>query len=259
MKNLDLKIVLKRVGAYMIDIIITICLATLITAIPVFNKKYQKYQDKYQEYTQIYTDYTNIKNLLSSSYEDSEISEEEYNKLLEYNLYKNIFSSYYEDSKITKDEYDDILEDINKTYTNTAKEYNYELQKLGITNSLITLITTLVYFGIIQCLLKGSTLGKKIMSLKVVSANDKKITIFNYLLRSLIINNVLLNGINLIFLSYTSKEIFLQCDNIISLLVSIIEAITIYLVITRPDHRGLHDLLCNTKVIDTKEKDIALK
>ena len=96
------------------------------------------------------------------------------------------------------------------------------------------------------------------MSLKVVSANDKKITIFNYLLRSLIINNVLLNGINLIFLSYTSKEMFLQCDNIISLLVSIIEAITIYLVITRPDHRGLHDLLCNTKVIDTKEKDIAL-
>ena len=94
MKNLDLKIVLKRVGAYMIDIIITICLATLITTIPVFNKKYQKYQDKYQEYTQIYTDYTDIKNLLSSSYEDSEISEEEYNKLLEYNLYKNIFSSY---------------------------------------------------------------------------------------------------------------------------------------------------------------------
>ena len=42
-------------------------------------------------------------------------------------------------------------------------------------------------------------------------------------------------------------------------IVSIIEAITIYLVITRPDHRGLHDLLCNTKVIDTKEKDIALK
>ena len=25
------------------------------------------------------------------------------------------------------------------------------------------------------------------------------------------------------------------------------------------DKRGLHDLLCNTKVIDTKEKDIALK
>ena len=47
MKNLDLKIVLKRVGAYMIDIIITICLATLITTIPVFNKKYQKYHRLY--------------------------------------------------------------------------------------------------------------------------------------------------------------------------------------------------------------------
>lgn len=253
MNKLDLKPVLKRIGAYMIDIIVTVMVATLITNIPIINTKYQKYQDKYQEYQKLYTEYTNTKNLLKESYNDSVITKEEYEKLIKDNSYQEIITKYYEDEKITADEYDSISSDIDKEYTETAQDYNYELQKLGIYNSIVTLSTTLVYFGVIAYLFKGQTLGKKLLNIQIVSANDKKLTIFNYLLRSLIVNNVLLNGINLIFLGFTSKETFLKCDNIISLLISLIEATIIYLVIVREDHRGLHDLICNTKVIDTKK------
>lgn len=253
MNKLDLKPVLKRVGAYMIDIFITVLIATLITNIPIINTKYQKYQDKYQEYQNIYTEYQNTKNQLKESYSDSEITKEEYEELIKDNSYQEIIAKYYEDEKITADEYDSISSEIDKQYTNIAQDYNYELQKLGIYNSIVTLSTTLVYFGIIAYIFKGQTLGKKLLNLQIVSANDKKLTIFNYLLRSLIVNNVLLNGINLIFLGFASKETFLSCNNIISLLVSLIEATIIYLVIIRTDHRGLHDLICNTKVIETKK------
>lgn len=253
MNNLDLSPVLKRVGAYMIDILITLIIATLITSLPFLNTRYQKYQKVYNEYQEVYNDYTDTLILLDDSFKDKNITKEEYDKLSASKMYSDLFESLYEDEVIDEDEYNEAKKEIDKIYTDTATDYNYRLQKLGIYNSIITIATTFIYFGIIQFFLKGQTVGKKLLHLQVVPANDKKLTILNYILRCLIINNVLLNSINLLFLSFTNQTIFTKCDSIISLLVSIIEAITIYLVIVRKDHRGLHDLICNTKVITTKE------
>jgi uncharacterized RDD family membrane protein YckC len=85
-----------------------------------------------------------------------------------------------------------------------------------------------------------------------VSAGEKKINVLNYFLRSLIINDVLLNTISIIFLLTASKTIYNQSNNIIGAIISIIQAIVIFLVMTREDQRGLHDLLFNTKVISTE-------
>ena len=54
---------------------------------------------------------------------------------------------------------------------------------------------------------------------------------------------------------FTSKKIYLQANSILTTLVSISEAIIIFLVVTREDGRGLHDLLFNTKVIDISDND----
>lgn len=250
MKDLNLKPVIKRIGAYMIDIIIVLIIATSITNIPLINKHFEEYQTLYQEYQEKYQEYTNTTSLLNNSYQDKTLTKEEYDKLIENNTYKDIISKYYEDELLEEKEYNALKKEIDTTYKSLINDYSYNLQKKGIYNSIITLTTTLIYFGVIQYLLKGQTIGKKLLHLKVVSANDKKITILNYLLRSLIVNNVFLNGINLIFLNYFSKEVFTKCDSIISFLVSFVEALIIYLVLIRKDNRGLHDLACNTKVIE---------
>ena len=251
MNNLNMKYVLKRVLAYMIDIVIITILATLITNIPYFNKNYQQYQEKYKDYQEIYQNYINLKNILNDMYQDKQINEEEYSKFIENEICTDIIVKYYEDEKITNEEYNNLIEKIDENYTIQAKEYNYQLQKLGIYNSVITLIVTLLYFGIFQYFYKGKTVGKKLFHLKIVSINNKKITILKYILRSLIINNILLNAINLIILIYISKNNYERITNIISILVSLLEAITLYLVILRKDHRGLHDLIFKTKVITT--------
>jgi len=253
MNNKNLKLIVKRILAYMIDILIVTILASLITTIPIFNKEYKKYENLYNEFQSKYTEYTNIIIQINDSYEDKTISEEEYSKLQESETYKTIIEEKYNDLIIDKKEYNDIKKSIDDKYITIADEYNYKLQKLGIYNSIITLICTLIYFGILQYFLKGQTIGKKIMSIKVRSIIPKELNIITLILRSLIINNILLNAINLIFLSYTSRTIFNEADNIISLLISIVEAITIFLVITREDHRGLHDLLLKTTVVSTKE------
>ena len=173
MNNLDLSPVLKRVGAYMIDILITLIIATILTSLPFLNTRYQKYQKAYNEYQEVYNDYNDTLILLDDSFKDKNITKEEYDKLSTSKIYSSLFESFYEDEVINEDEYNKAKKEIDKIYTDTATDYNYRLQKLGIYNSIITLATTFIYFGIIQFFLKGQTVGKKLLHLQVTSANDK--------------------------------------------------------------------------------------
>ena len=202
----NIRPVSKRVLAYSIDILIVLILASLITEIPIFNNKMDKYQKTYQEYQEKYNEYSKYINILEQKYQDSEITEEEYNELILEEKYQEIITSKYKDNKITKGEYNKIKEEINTEYSSIAKNYIYKLNKQGIFNSIITLSTTLIYFGIIQYFLKGQTIGKKILKLKVVSASNRKLNILNYILRTLIVNNVLLNSISIIFLLLATKS-----------------------------------------------------
>lgn len=249
MKNV--KFLIKRVCAYTIDLVIVLILASTLSSIPVINKNIDIYQEKYDEYQKEYKDYSEYLNLIKSSYEDEEITEEEYNQLIQEEKYKDLIITKYDDAKISAGEYKQITEELQEELNAITAEYSYVLSKYGIYNTVITLVCTLLYFGVIQYFLKGQTIGKKLLRLKVVSASDKKINILNYLLRSLIVNDILLNTIGTIFLMFTSKKIYLQANSILTTLVSISEAIIIFLVVTREDGRGLHDLLFNTKVIDT--------
>ena len=251
MKNISL--VMKRVCAYMIDTVIVMLLALSISSIPFLRKNTEKYEDKYKEYEQNFNEYNDFYQSLVSKYEDNEINEEEYNELIKNDNYKDYIISYYEDNKITQGEFKKITNKINEEAKELTNEYNYKLGKIALSDTIITLVCTLLYFGVFQYFLKGQTIGKKILKLKVVSASSKKINILNYILRSLIVNNVLLNIVGVIFLAYSSKKIYIQTDSILGTIVSIIEAVIIFLVLTRDDMRGLHDLLFNTKVISLEQ------
>lgn len=260
----NLKPTIKRVAAYMIDLFVVLIIASLVSSIPFLNKNMDAYQKTYEEYENKYKEYSDYITLLQETYQDEEMNEEEYNKLIEKEKYQDILISKYEDKKITKGEYKEIIEEINKEFDKIANDYVYRLNKKGISNSIVTLSCTLLYFGVIQYLLKGQTIGKKILKLKVVSASDKKINIFNYLLRSLIVNDVLLNAIGIIFLAFASQKLYTSANNTIGMIISIVEAIIIFLVLTREDKRGLHDLLFNTKVIslevsEPEEKETLLE
>lgn len=248
----NIKPLMKRVCAYLIDLFIVLIIASLVSSIPALNKGMEAYQNTYEEYEEKYNEYSDYLTLLDETYEDEEITEEEYTKLTEVVEYQEIITSKYDDTKISQGEYKEILEEINEQFNSLANDYIYILSKKGVSNTVITLVCTLLYFGLLQYFLKGQTIGKKLLKLKVVSASDKKINIINYILRSLVVNDVLLNTIGIVFLLYTSKKVYLQADNIIGIIISIIEAIIIYLVLTREDGRGLHDLLFNTKVISTE-------
>lgn len=248
--QINYKFIFKRVLAYMIDIIVVTVIATLLSNIGFINNNTKEYQDVYQDFSKLYKDYTSINVSINDALKDDKITEDEYKKIIDNETFKSFFEGEYNEEKVTKKEMTEEKNKITEYYTDKAADYNYKMQRMSINSSIITLSVTLLYFGVLQFLLKGQTLGKKLLKIKIVSATDKKNNIAQYILRSLIVNNVLLNSINVVFLATANRITFNKVDNIISFLISLVEAVIIFLVITRKDNRGVHDLLVNTKVVE---------
>ena len=105
----------------------------------------------------------------------------------------------------------------------------------------------------------GQTLGKKIMKLKVVSAKDRELNIFNYLIRCAILNGVIVNLLLVIFVNTLDVNSFYMANYIVSNIQSIIEIVIIIMIFMTSDARGLHDYIACTKVIEISTADNKIK
>ena len=158
------------------------------------------------------------------------------------------------------DEYIKIQEDyknkeIDKDkYNIEIKEYNYILTKEGLISSIITISSLIIYFGILPYFLKGQTLGKKALHIKIVSNTDKQLNIGQYLLRMVILNNIIFRIVNVSGVYFLNKNSFYIYSSVISYIESLIETIIIFMVILRKDNRGLHDMISGTKVIEESKE-----
>ena len=197
-------IVLKRVMAYIIDVLIFSIVLTPIINWSVINP----YVD---EYTENYSEYTELVEQANAGEIDTET-----------------------------DEYKDKIVDL-----------NYNINKYKVISSSISVVGFLLYFAVLQWALNGQTIGKKIMKIRVVANNeDKKLNVGNYILRSLILNNIIFSII-LIIGVYIFKALgYYTLSMVVSYLQLLVMSLIMLMVVLRKDYRGLHDFVAGTKVID---------
>ena len=222
-----MKIVIKRFVAYAIDILIVSLISSLITSNTLINKDYKKYMDTYEEYETIVDKYEVDKGALEDA--------------LEYEA-------------ITDDEYDVKLEKLNDSFNKDNVNYNYKLIKLSVVATIVSMLVILLYFVVVQYYFNGQTIGKKIMKLRVVSNSDKKLNILNYLIRSLILNSVLINTLSIIMVLVLAKSNYLIYNEIIYVVNYVVEMAIIFMMGFTKDNRGLQDYVANTKVIYEGER-----
>lgn len=159
------------------------------------------------------------------------------------------------------DPYKEKYNEVYKEYSNLASktevsnkdeliELNYEVYKYKTFSNIYGAAVILIYFGVIQYALKGQTIGKKIMKLRVVANKDKKLKIWNYLLRIIILNNVLFTLINTVAVYLTKGLTFYYITYIISTLTSLMYMLNLMMIMFRRDGRGIHDYIAGTKVIN---------
>lgn len=188
---------LKRIIAFVIDIVIVSLVVSLINLLPL-----DPYKDKYKD------------------------AYEKYNEVVQ---------------KSAEDEKND--------YKNEIIELNYEVYKYRTYSSMFSATALILYFGVLPLVMNGQTLGKKIMKLRVVSNNEKKLNFWKYLIRIVILNNIWLSLINVGAVYVVSGVKFYYVTYVISMLSSLIYMLNLIMVMFRKDNRGLHDMVAGTKVI----------
>ena len=127
----------------------------------------------------------------------------------------------------------------------------YNVNKYNVVRSGISVGCTILYFALLQLLLGGQTLGKKIMKIKVVAnREDKKLNFGNYLIRTVILNNVIFSILFIVGIYLFDASIYYSYSMVVSYLQMFVLTVIMLMVVLRKDFRGLHDFAAGTKVID---------
>jgi uncharacterized RDD family membrane protein YckC len=134
-------------------------------------------------------------------------------------------------------------------YIHEAGNIEYLVDREQIFYNVMNVILVIIFFVFIPFLNNGSTLGKKVMKLKIVDKEGNKPNMNILIIRSLIFNS-------LGYLLITLAAIFIVKDYnyfILTIILSIIELllviISIFMILYRSDKRGVHDFIAGTKVV----------
>ncbi len=142
----------------------------------------------------------------------------------------------------------DILE-----YTNSDEfdENLYALANYGKVYFIVDSVIIIGYFVFFQKFNNGQTLGKKLMKIKITNMDNKELSIKVMFIRSIFIYEILANLLRFIYI-FTSPSVvsYSLGDSIVLNLFSIIFWICLFMVLFTKDHRGLHEKISKTKVID---------
>lgn len=165
------------------------------------------------------------------------------NKNNDLNSQMNQLISDYQNEKITIDEYKD------ETY-----KLNYELQKENMTINIVTITLYIGYFVVFATLNKGQTLGKKLLKIRVVNKNNDKPSIWNMLVRSLFIYNIISILFSTVAVNFLNINTFTYIYTALGYIEYFVIIISFFMVIYKKDGRGLHDMMAGTNVIEEVKK-----
>ena len=161
---------------------------------------------------------------------------EKYNELV--NVYEQV-----EKNEISQEEYNEA-----------AIPISYELYRLNIPTILVDIVCSLLYFGVLPFFMDGQTFGKKLFQLRVVSANDKSLNLINYLLRAVVLRNILISIALILVIYFMDASNYYAVYQNVNLVGYIIMYINLFMIVMRQDNRGLHDFVANTEVVFTHEE-----
>lgn len=250
--NNDAKFIYKRIGAYIIDVVLLSLLGTFLSGLPFLNPSYEESKELSKKYVDLFGDSLSVTRDIDKYREDETISIEELNELKKYENLLPVFEKYEEEIK-GKDEINKLLDEVNTYYSDSFNKDARRIKRLDLYRDIIQLVLIVLLLVIVPTYSKGVTVGKALFKLRVVKEDDKDATIVNHLIRAVILYGVVFSIISMIFAQTLSVNDFYQYDNVVAKISNAVLLTTLGFMVFRQDCRSLHDLIAGTKVISTKE------
>lgn len=158
--------------------------------------------------------------------------------------YDNYVNAYDEYATMYEKIADGDLELVN---SNEFKDIYYNLDKYSVSVSISTIVIYLLYFVGFQKWNHNQTLGKKAFNIAVTSKNEK-VTVWQMLLRSIIIYNIVFEVLSLLSLWIFDANTYLYIDMALTFIAMVFFYINGGIVIFSKKHLGIHDIICKTEV-----------
>jgi uncharacterized RDD family membrane protein YckC len=246
-----MKYIYSRVVAYLIDMLLVVVAATFLSRVSFLNpdlNNYLKYSKLYSEHNLNYQSYVSE---LQKYYSNGKLSEKEINKLVDkYGDIANPLVTYGTD--INKKQYDKVLKDANDDFMKQNKKLYYKVTKYSLAYNIILVVLLVLYFVVFNVVTDGQTLGKRLLNLKIVSAKGGSVKWYNYVIRCLILYGPLYYVCLIFGFRFMGVNSFYNFALVIDNIKNYLTVIVFVFIMFRKDYRGLHDILANTMVIDTK-------
>ena len=122
---------------------------------------------------------------------------------------------------------------------------------VGKSQSLLQLIETVIYviyFGVVQFYLGGSSLGKKVSKIKIVGLDGKEVSKNKMLIRTIINYILYINVIELLIYYIVPSSICLYVLVPFAMIGSLYNIVNLFMILFKKDGRGLTDIICKTKI-----------
>lgn len=162
-----------------------------------------------------------------------------------YDEYLDAYDEYYEvSSNLDVDNTLDMID--NDEYITVYQN----VIKYNVYNCGITIVIYLLYFVGFQKWNKNQTLGKKMFRIKLSSADGDTVSWGQYLLRTIIIYNLLLSVLMEVFAYTLNGSMFIYGIMGLNLLSYVITMGSLIMILVRKDNLGIHDIVAKTKIIE---------
>ena len=135
-------------------------------------------------------------------------------------------------------------------YVNQSVEVVRDLDYSNVMTSIVGVVVFILYFVVFQFYNNGQTLGKKLMGVRVVSATgDEKVSMNQYVLRSLLVNSLVCNILLIGMVLFMSRDVYFYTKFIVEGIQTLLIIVSAVMVIYSASGRGLHDKMAETRVV----------
>lgn len=247
-----MKRVLSRFVAYVIDMIIVSLIAIGLANIKYINPNIEKGNNLTENYLSIVNQYVELSKEFDNYLEDSILTEKEIEEITsKYPLYREFtyIDEYQPLDPVDSDLQTKMKDKIYDDYVNNVEIYNYKITRNNVYQSIILIVVSIFYFVILQFLMNGQTIGKKLMRLRVKSVDDKEVSIFSFFIRTILVCELLFTILDLVLVFSLKQSTYNLTASYIIQVRYLYELAFIICLIIRDDNRSLHDLLLKTKVV----------
>lgn len=239
-----------RVLAFILDSLLASIIVLVISSIALFNPNRAELNLKYKEFYNIQDTYKGLNKKIDSYFEDKMLSEEE---LEEISIIYSEYMSCFEEIEVSIEQEDDAItsvkDKVNDLYLEISNNLAIEINKLNIPSTIISFVVYILYFGVLQYFLNGQTPFKRIFRIKIVSVKDKKVSLLNYIVRAILVTEIILSLTDLVALVTLNNVGYINASYFISQAKYIYEITFLACLIIRSDGRSIDDLILKTRVI----------